>query len=231
MRILTWNCHGAFRRKFQLLDAFDADVLIIQECEDPSQSASAYRDCAGEHVWTGRLTYKGLGVFARNGRSMKRLGWPDSDASLFLPVLVDDDVQIIGVWTQAARVAAGGYSGQLARFLERNRHVFNARTILAGDFNANISLDRPNAKHSFAWCVNELEQDGFVSLHHHITGEPHGSEKRPTFYLHRDTAKPFHIDYAFVHESLIPAEGGRFSMGGTEQWIGHSDHLPLVFEV
>lgn len=64
LRIVTWNCNGALRRKWPALERFDADVLTIQECEDPAQSAdAAYRAWAGDYLWTGTDKNKGLGVF------------------------------------------------------------------------------------------------------------------------------------------------------------------------
>jgi exonuclease III len=38
MKIITWNCNGAFRKKFESLVSIDADILVIQECEDPAES-------------------------------------------------------------------------------------------------------------------------------------------------------------------------------------------------
>ena len=231
MRIVNWNCHGAFRRKFRLLEQFDADILIIQECENPRGNSPDYRAWAGEHCWIGKLQFKGLGIFAKNGHSLKQLDWPDAGASLFLPVSVDDDLQLVGVWTQTAKVAAERYAGQLARFLDQNRQSFNQRTIIAGDFNSNTSLDKPRAKWTHAQCAIDLTNDGFLSLYHHTAGEDHGRESCPTFFQQRDRAKPFHIDYAFAHKSLIPDGGPRFSIGSPELWLAHSDHMPLVFEI
>jgi exonuclease III len=231
MRILTWNCNGAFRSKFQLLDQFKADVLIIQECENPHQSLPLYREWAGEHVWIGRLPYKGLGIFARNGHRLQRLHWPDAGASFFLPVLVDDDLQLVGVWTQSARKTAENYVGQLGLYLLQNLDWFNERTVMAGDFNSNTKLDRPKAKWTHARCAFDLQSGGLVSLYHQSTGEHHGGETCPTFFLHRDRAKPFHIDYAFAHRSLILDRGSQVLIGLPEQWLDHSDHMPLVFEI
>ena len=37
MRIVTWNCNGAFRKKYSRLKIDDKypDILVIQECENP----------------------------------------------------------------------------------------------------------------------------------------------------------------------------------------------------
>lgn len=65
MKLITWNCNGAFRRKLAYLAKFNADILIIQECEDPSQSKDAdYRAWAQNYIWVGNSKNRGLGVFA-----------------------------------------------------------------------------------------------------------------------------------------------------------------------
>lgn len=57
---------GALRRKWSALEAFDADLLIIQECEDPALAKdAAYLEWAGHYLWTGPTKNKGIGVFAR----------------------------------------------------------------------------------------------------------------------------------------------------------------------
>lgn len=35
MRLVTWNCAGKFREKFELVSRLEADLYVIQECEDP----------------------------------------------------------------------------------------------------------------------------------------------------------------------------------------------------
>ena len=33
LRIITWNCQGAFRKKFPLIASYAPDLAVIQECE------------------------------------------------------------------------------------------------------------------------------------------------------------------------------------------------------
>jgi len=63
MKIFTWNCSGAFRKKYRALDELDADVLIIQECENPAESTQLYRQRANNHLWTGENRNKGTSAF------------------------------------------------------------------------------------------------------------------------------------------------------------------------
>ena len=38
MKIVTWNCKGAYRKKHSILiKSFDPDIWIIQECEHPDK--------------------------------------------------------------------------------------------------------------------------------------------------------------------------------------------------
>ena len=72
MRLVTWNCNGAFRKKLELIDTLDADILVIQECEDPAQSIPAYRSWAANYVWTGYGKNKGIGIFPRHGQTIEQ---------------------------------------------------------------------------------------------------------------------------------------------------------------
>ena len=68
MRIISWNCNGKLRDKFSEISKYDADIYVIQECENPRQTNSLpYKQFAANYIWKGDLSYKGLGVFAKPG--------------------------------------------------------------------------------------------------------------------------------------------------------------------
>lgn len=64
MKIVTWNFAGAFRRKCQVLEsAYQPDLMVVQECEDPARSTKSFKDWAGDHLWLGETKNKGIGIF------------------------------------------------------------------------------------------------------------------------------------------------------------------------
>ena len=66
MKIVTWNCNGALRKKFEPITELGADICIVQECEDPTRTKdSSYKDWASNHIWIGDNKNKGIGIFAR----------------------------------------------------------------------------------------------------------------------------------------------------------------------
>jgi exonuclease III len=231
MRILSWNCYGAFRRKFHLLDSFDADVLVIQECEEPNAASVDYQTWAGNYLWVGASKHKGIGIFVKGGHKLEKLDWPSDKAALFLPVQINDTIQLVGVWTQAAKSSSSSYVGQLWQYLKLNQKRLNSATIFCGDFNSNKQWDKPRGLWSHSKCVADFSDLGIVSLYHEFQAEAQGEETRPTFYLHRNKLKPFHIDYAFAHESFKEVVQPNFWIGEPDIWLQYSDHMPLVFDI
>ena len=74
MKIVTWNCNGALRNKFENLKVFDADVYIIQECENPELTKhKEYKEWGNNHLWIGDSKNKGIGIFTRNEFSLKQI--------------------------------------------------------------------------------------------------------------------------------------------------------------
>lgn len=245
MKIITWNCNGAFRKKYHALESMDADLLIIQECEDPSQSTNTYREWSGDYLWLGESKNKGIGIFPRNGNTVQKLDWQGKftipglrssstsitwqteDLRLFLPFSINDSTTVLAVWTKGKDDQIFGYMGQFWKYLQiHHSELSNERTIVIGDFNSNAQWDKADRWWSHSDTVAELETMGLHSGYHHYTGENPGRESMPTLFLHRKQEKPYHIDYAFLSPDLLGSAS--IKVGKYEDWVGLSDHVPLV---
>lgn len=54
MRIISWNANGKFREKFLFILNEDADIYVIQECENQEISNSdEYIEFASNYYWVG----------------------------------------------------------------------------------------------------------------------------------------------------------------------------------
>jgi hypothetical protein len=131
MKIVTWNCNGALRNKTGSLDALDADVYVVQECENPALANSTYQQWAGDCLWFGTSKNRGLGIFPKSGNTVRALNWDGafsllginkhshatrwktSDLKLFAPFTLNDEYQVLGLWTKADNAEVFGYIGQL----------------------------------------------------------------------------------------------------------------------
>jgi exonuclease III len=233
LRIVTWNCNGALRNKFEYLIGLDADLYVIQECENPKEVLhEKFSLWADNHLWIGDGKNKGLGIFAASNIKLSPLNWTnafkDHTVKHFLPCLVNDDFQLLAVWTHQNNSPNFGYIGQFWKYLQVNKQNFE-KIIIAGDFNSNAIWDEWDRWWSHSDVIKELDEIGIKSLYHISTAESQGKETMPTFYMHRKIHKPYHIDYIFGSKEFL---NNRISINisGADEWLKISDHLPMIFE-
>jgi exonuclease III len=248
MKILTWNCNGALRKKLPDIDSLNADILIIQECEDPQFFKQHYLDWAGDYLWTGTNRNKGIGVFPKNGNRVSALPWhgefaitgisqihpsarwSTSDLKLFLPFSVNDNLTMLAVWTKGSDKEAFGYVGQLWKYLQiHGKDMSGPSTMIVGDLNSNAIWDKPDRWWSHSGVISELSDLGLQSVYHQLMKEQQGLETTPTFYLQRNLNKPYHIDYAFASADILSS--CELDVGKSIDWLHLSDHMPLVVTV
>lgn len=231
MKIISWNCNGALRKKFGLLDETAADLYIIQECEDPSRSDIAYREWAGNYLWSGLNKNKGIGVFSPRGWTLRQLDWPDGGLQSFLPFEVDGSARGLAVWTKHAGSPNFRYIGQFWKYLQMHRGLIAEAAFICGDFNSNVQWDEWDRWWNHSDVVRELSEMGLHSLYHAVSGEAQGAETVPTLLHLRKTDRPFHIDYFFLSETRCALNGSSLQILTSVEWTAASDHMPLVAEI
>jgi exonuclease III len=234
MKIVTWNCNGAFRKKFERISDFDADLYIIQECENPAESKhKEYSQWAENYIWTGDSKNKGLAVFARPNIQLEKLDWSnhfkDHSVKHFLPCRINNNFDLLAVWTHRNNSPNFGYIGQLWKYLQVNKTKIK-ETIIAGDFNSNTVWDQWDRWWNHTDVVNELNELGIESLYHKHTGEHQGKETTPTLYFQRNPNKPFHIDYIFAPKKHSDRTV-KLEVGQPNHWLELSDHMPIYCEI
>jgi hypothetical protein len=142
MRIVSWSCNGALRKKGKLekLRELRADVYVIQECEDPDRATdSTYTEWASGSLWDGgnkNNKNKGLGVFT-SGLRLARLDWPANGLELFIPLTVNH-LTILALWARHGDSHRFRHIGQVWRYLQAHGDKLpRNNSIVVGDFNSN----------------------------------------------------------------------------------------------
>lgn len=229
MKIVTWNCNGAFRKKFQELSEFQADILIIQECENPKTCTDEkYKEWANNYLWISENKNKGVGIFAKPNIKLETLDWENNGLKYFIPCKVNDDFLLLAAWCHGANSPTFGYIGQLWKYMQLNKSSFK-KIIIAGDFNANAIWDKWDRWWNFSDVSKELSELGIVSLYHKHYEEDDGKETMPTLYLQKNLGKKYHVDYIFASEEI--ADQLSNLEVGKENWLEISDHMPIFCEI
>lgn len=225
VRIVTWNCNGGFWRKHVHLSELSADILVVQECNDPARSKDkAYRAWAGtNYAWIGQSANKGLGIFGRSSVQITPLSSMPMPR-FFLPVRVGE-IPVCGVWAHTDPQGARHYCGQTHAYLaQQPAWLADPLCIFLGDMNSSRIWDRPTRVWNHSASVQILQDHGLVSAYHQSQQVDQGAEPHPSFLLHRNSAKPYHIDYIFHGRGWQVDHCG---IGAPDQWLDHSDHMPI----
>jgi len=227
MKLVTWNCNQAFRKKLHQLLKLDPDIAVVPECENPTEKGdwSKFTDWC----WTGDDPHKGLGVFTRNGITISD-ATDIVDADHFLHVETDV-VDVLAVWAMDNKEnLRQRYISQVHTVLKSNPELVKENTIVAGDFNWNVMWDEsPNSPlcGDFGDVQGELNQNELYSAYHAVSGDEFGEETEATFYMHKKEERSYHIDYAFVPRELMDSDA-ELMIGEYDNWIEASDHVPLL---
>ncbi len=232
MKLITWNCQGAFRKKADTILLHQPDILVVQECEHPDNLVfNSTTQRPNDFLWFGNNKHKGLGVFSYSDYKFQLLEQHNAEFKIVVPISVtggEFDFTLYAICANNPEDKRNQYIGQVWKAINYYDQILNeGNSILTGDFNSNSIWDKKNRIGNHSDVVNFLEQKGIHSLYHKYFDEQHGKETQSTFYLYRHENRPFHIDYCFASSDLYD-KVKNVEIGTYENWITHSDHTPLI---
>ena len=233
MRIITWNCNMAFRKKAEHILAFKPDILIVPECEHPDKiNLQSNLPLLSDVFWFGKNVHKGLGVFSFSDYKFKLHKPHNRKLKTILPLQVSNSkhaFNLFAIWANNPDDPDGSYVTQIWKAVHYYDKLLKKRTptILAGDFNSNTFFDKPRREGNHSTLVKKLEGWNIHSVYHLHYKQQQGKEKHPTWYLYRHRDKPYHLDYCFASsdfaDKLIDVQ-----IGAYKDWARFSDHTPVI---
>lgn len=231
MKIITWNCNMAFRKKAEHILTKLPDILIVQECEHPDKlNFKIGVPRPNDLFWFGKNLNKGLGVFSYSDYNIELLSVHNPEFEYVLPLSVrNDKIEFIvfAIWAQKPK-NHDCYSEQVWNAMHYYSDLLNKKNvIIAGDFNSSSIWDRPNRIYNHSNLVSFLKNRNIHSTYHIFLNQEQGKEKNPTLFMHRKINRPYHIDFCFASKNLIDRIIN-VEVGEYEKWTKLSDHKPLI---
>jgi exonuclease III len=229
MKIISWNCSQAFRKKWTRIAEMLPDIAVIQECESIEKLNKCYERTFTSALWFGDNSNKGIGVFSNDLYEFSVHPSYDDNFRWVVPVRVSgaESFTIMIVWTKAHRDTKQSYIGQLYLALRQYESILQNETcIVVGDLNSNAIWDGIPRVGNHTTVVNILKAHDLISAYHAHYNEQHGSETTPTYYFHYNQNKGYHIDYAFIPIAWLN-KLKEVAVGTYDLWRPVSDHVPL----
>jgi exonuclease III len=234
MKLVTWNCQGAFRKKYLRIARGAPDLAVIQECEHPDKLKwKGTLPPPTSQLWFGENTNRGLGIFSWSDLEFSPDTCYDPSIHYCVPVKVSGGhtFNLLAVWAMEHDDPRLSYVAQvnLAIITYRN-FIQDSDTILMGDLNSNPQQNQLVRLGSHDWVVRALTDLDIVSAYHYFYREPQGRESQSTFFMNRKIEQPFHLDYIFIPRRWLKRLG-KVRVGNPQVWLKYSDHCPLFLEI
>jgi len=232
MKVITWNCNMAFRKKATSILTYQPDILIVPECEHPDKlKFSIDTPKPNDILWFGTNKNKGLRIFSYSDLRFKLIDNYNPNLQTIIPICVSGgqfDFSLYAIWANNPSDPDGHYIEQVWKAINYyDQFLTNKKTMLIGDFNSNTIWDRKHRESNHSNVVKRLEEKGIYSSYHIFHKQTQGKENHPTLYMYRHKDKPYHIDYCFVSEDLA-GKIQTVDIGDFDNWIKQSDHVPLI---
>lgn len=234
MRIITWNCNMAFRKKYERIMELAPDLLVLQECEHKEKLEIALDQTNyNEIIWYGENPHKGVAAITYNNLTIELLDIHDPEYQYVLPLRLTrrgTAYNLFVIWAMPHKTERRkNYVGQIYGAIHHYSELLDEPSILVGDFNSNAIWDKKRRDNNHSNVVAFLDKKSIKSLYHLRNSSRHGEEPDPTLYLLKNIDKPYHIDYCFASKGLIK-RSTKISVGHHNDWLKLSDHMPVIID-
>lgn len=113
------------------------------------------------------------------------------------------------------------------KYVRVTHEIVDRHATLMGAFNRNTIWDRVHPGRNHSVLVEKLGGLGVSSVYHRDGGKDQGAEPTKTYFHTRNRRFGHHIDYAFLSDGV----SARLTVGDSEDWLAHSDHMPLILDI
>jgi len=233
LKVISWNCNMAFRKKLEVISEENPDILIIPESENPKKFKLKEGVRKPEYAfWYGENPNKGIGIYTYNKYKINILKDHNPEFRFIVPLLISHqeiEFILLAIWCQKPEKGDnyGIHTWNAIKYY--SELLKNDKIIIAGDFNSSSIWDKPNREANHTNIVNYLSDKGIVSTYHKFYNEEQGKEKIATLFLHRKYNRPYHIDFCFASKYFIQRIIN-VEVGNYEKWTNYSDHNPIMVD-
>jgi exonuclease III len=232
MKIITWNCNMAFRKKAAFILPLKPDILVVPECEHPDKLKFASSVKPPTAIfWHGTNVNKGIGVFSYSKYRFKLHDCHNPAFRHVLPLMVtggEVDFTLFAIWAHNPDDKDGQYVTQVWKAIHYYDDLLKSQpSVLAGDFNSNTIWDRPKREGNHSAVVQKLAKKKILSTYHEFYKQQQGKEKHATWFMYRHQDKPYHLDYCFASDYFMQ-KLVKVQVGTWKKWSAYSDHKPLT---
>lgn len=234
MRIISWNCGGAYRNKIDRILELKPDIAVIQECESLDDMRIICKDKLPlKSLWFSERDHnKGVGIFFHNDYEILSIEYY-SRIEFIVPMRIKNkfDFYLFAIWAMQGRGEGSAYTGQVERAVQKYYKdiLENNESILIGDYNS-PHIDEPVNEPEIEYSLIDLFRDlGIFSAYHKYFKKGYGEHTHYTFYQHKNKEFKNMLDYCFVSKSIIN-KIDKVEIGKYEDWIEFSDHCPLIID-
>src|SRR5262245_14958178 len=121
MKIITWNCNMAFRKKAKFILQHKPDILVVPECEHPDKlKFDEEAPTPTNSLWFGNNRHKGIGIFSYGNFKLRLKKNFNPELKTIVPISVtgaETEFTLYAIWAWNPGDPDGRYVEQIWKAL------------------------------------------------------------------------------------------------------------------